>query len=150
MARLLALDIGEKRIGVAISDETCTLARPLQVIERGRRADEIETLRSLLTRYQVETVIVGYPRSLSGAEGPQALQVKRYVERLSATLPVRVIWWDERYSTREATERLRAGGRRPADKGQIDAAAAAVILQDYLDARATMVHRRGAEHAEGY
>jgi putative Holliday junction resolvase len=81
-------------------------------------------------------VIAGYPRSWSGVEGPQAQRVRRYVEALAAALPVPVEMWDEQYTTVEAIERLRESNRRRLrDKGQLDAAAAAVILQDYLDAR---------------
>ncbi len=134
MPRVLALDVGERRIGVAISDETRTLARPLKTIVRGSLEDDLKELTSLLSEYKVDEFVVGYPRSLAGGAGPQALLVKHYAEQLAAALPVDIILWDERYSTVEATERLMAAGRRRrGDKGQIDAAAAAVILQDYLD-----------------
>lgn len=135
MTRILAWDVGEKRIGVAVSDELRMLARPVNAIVRGSLESDIRALGSLLTEYKTDTLVVGYPRSLSGQEGPQALRVKQYAEQLAAALPVTVILWDERYSTLEAADRLAAAGRRrPGDKGQIDSAAAAVILQDYLDA----------------
>ncbi len=139
MNRLLALDVGEKRIGVAVSDEMHVLARPVGAIARASFERDVEALGRVLAQYQVETIIAGYPRSLSGEEGPQALRVRHYVERLAAALPVKVIFWDEQFSTVEATERLIAAKRRRraerGDKGQIDAAAAAVILQDYLDSK---------------
>ena len=138
MGRILALDIGEKRIGVAVSDELRVLARPLKAILRAGLAVEVEVLAGLLSEYSVDILVVGYPRSLSGEEGPQARRVKRYAEKLATALPVPMVLWDERYSTAEALDRLAAAGRRPRgardNKGQVDAAAAAVILQDYLDA----------------
>jgi len=136
MSRILALDIGEKRIGVAVSDQTRTLARPVQAIVRASLDSDIQALADLLAHYNVDTLVIGYPLSLSGEEGPQAVRVKRYAERLTAKLPITVTLWDERYSTLEATEKLVAAGRRrQGDKGQVDAAAAAVILQGYLDSR---------------
>ena len=135
MARTLALDIGEKRIGVAVGDETGTLARPLTTIMRASKRQDFERIAKLVTEQSAERVVAGYPQSLSGDEGPQAQRVRRYVEALATTLPVPVELWDERYTTVEATDRLHeANRRRPRDRGQLDAAAAAVILQDYLDA----------------
>jgi putative Holliday junction resolvase len=135
MGRKLALDIGDKRIGVAVSDETGTLAHPLTTITRASKRQDFERIARLAAEQGVECVVAGYPRSLSGDEGPQAQRVRRYVEALAATLPVPVELWDERYTTVEATERLiDAKRRRPRDRGQLDAAAAAIILQDYLDA----------------
>ncbi len=135
MGRTLALDIGEKRIGVAVGDETGTLARPLTTITRASKRQDFERIAKLAAEHSAERVIAGYPRSLSGDEGPQAQRVRRYVEALAATLPVPVELWDERFSTVEATDRLHeAKRRRFRDRGQLDAAAAAIILQDYLDA----------------
>ena len=139
MSRILALDVGEKRIGVAVSDELHMLARPLKTIIHSDLAGDVSALTALLTQYAVETLVVGFPRSLSGEEGPQALRVKRYARGLATALPVPIVLWDERYSTVQAVEYLAEAGRRRrdarGDKGQIDAAAAAVILQDYLDAQ---------------
>ena len=138
MGRLLALDIGEKRIGVAVCDESGTLARPLTTIRRASKREDFERIARLAEEYQAERIIAGYPRSLSGDEGPQARRVRRYVEALAAALPVPVELWDERYTTVEASERLleaKPGRRSPRDRGQLDAAAAAIILQGYLDAR---------------
>jgi putative Holliday junction resolvase len=136
MGRILALDVGARRIGVAVSDETGTLAWPLMTFTRASKREDFERIARLVIEQGAERVIAGYPRSLSGDEGPQAQHVRRYIKSLSATLPVPVELWDERYTTVEATERLRdANRRRPRDRGQLDAAAAAVILQDYLDAQ---------------
>ena len=136
MGRILALDVGEKRIGVAVCDETATLARPLMAITRASRREDFGRIAQLAAEQGAERIVAGYPRSLSGAEGPQAQRVRRYVEALAQGLSVPVELWDERYTTVVATERLHdAGPRRRRDRGQLDAAAAAVLLQDYLDAR---------------
>lgn len=145
MGRLLALDIGEKRIGVAVCDESGTLARPLTTIRRASKREDFERIARLAEEYQAERIIAGYPRSLSGDEGPQARRVRRYVEALAAALPVPVELWDERYTTVEASERLleaKPGRRSPRDRGQLDAAAAAIILQGYLDARPSASRHR--------
>jgi putative Holliday junction resolvase len=137
MGRMLALDLGEKRIGVAVCDETETLARPLTTITRASRREDMERIARLVTEQSAVRLIAGYPRSLSGDEGPQAQRVRRYAQALAATLPVPVELWDERYTTVEASERLleaKPGRRKTRDRGQLDAAAAAIILQDYLDA----------------
>ncbi|MBN1887942.1 MAG: Holliday junction resolvase RuvX [Thermoflexales bacterium] len=137
MSRILALDVGEKRIGVAVSDELHILARPLKTLAHSSLAGDVSALAVLLAEYAVETLVVGFPCSLSGEEGPQALRVKRYARKLAAALPVPVVLWDERYSTIQAVQRLAEAGRRRrdarGDKGQVDAAAAAIILQGYLD-----------------
>ncbi len=135
MGRILALDIGEKRIGTAVSDETGTLARPLTTITRGAKRDDFERIAQLVDQQQAERVVAGYPLSLSGSEGPQARRVRRYAQALASRLPVPLELWDERYTTVEAVERLRdSKRRRPGDRGQLDAAAAAILLQDYLEA----------------
>ncbi len=135
MGRILALDIGEKRIGVAVSDETGILARPLTTITRGARRDDFERIAQLVAQQQAERVVAGYPLSLSGDEGPQARRVRRYARALASLLLVPLELWDERYTTVEATQRLHdSNRRRRADRGQLDAAAAAILLQDYLEA----------------
>jgi putative Holliday junction resolvase len=137
MGRMLALDVGERRIGVAVSDETGTLARPLTFITRASRREDFERIARLVAEQNAERVIAGYPRSLSGGEGPQAQRVRRYVQALAAVLPVPVELWDERYTTVEASERLleaRPNRRKSRDRGRLDAAAAAVILEDYVEA----------------
>jgi putative Holliday junction resolvase len=111
------------------------LARPLATISRASKREDFECIARLVAELEAERVVAGYPRSLSGDEGLQAQRVRRYVEALAATLPVPVELWDERLTTFEAQERLVAAGRRrPRDRGQLDAAAATIILQDYLDA----------------
>jgi putative Holliday junction resolvase len=135
---LLALDVGEKRIGVAISDATQTLARPLMTLRRASKREDFEAIAQLIAIHDVQRVIVGMPWTLRGEEGAQARRVRRYAEALSATIAAPIAFQDERLSSVEAERRLASGSRRRSrDKGELDAAAAAVILQDYLNRQKT-------------
>ena len=132
--RVLALDVGEKRIGVAISDLSQTLARSLQVIQRSSRQEDFAAVARLTEEYEAEKVVVGYPRSLDGMAGAQARRVERYAADLAKALTVPVVLWDERFSTVSAERLMRqAGLRGDKRRERVDAVAAAVILQDYLD-----------------
>ena len=134
--RVLALDVGDKRVGVAISDPSQVLARSLQVIQRGSRQEDFAAVALLVEEYEVVRVVVGYPRSLDGTAGEQANKVERYAARLTESLTVPVLLWDERFSTVSAERLMREAGLRGKKKRErIDAVAAAVILQDYLDSR---------------
>jgi putative Holliday junction resolvase len=129
--RVLALDVGERRIGVAVSDPTGTLATPHGVIHRRSKVQDFAAVARLVAELQAERVVVGLPLSLSGDVGPQARRVMRYAQALAQALPVPVELHDERYSTVTADELLAEGGRKRR-RTPIDAAAAAVILQEYL------------------
>ena len=137
MARLLALDIGEKHIGVAICDESQMLARPLTTIVRASKREDFEAIAQLMAAHAVSRLVVGLPRTLRGVEGPQAGRVRRYAEALSASIGVPITFQDERYTTVEAEAQLAAVPRRRRSKGDVDAVAAAFILQDYLNQKAT-------------
>lgn len=134
MGRLLGLDIGERRIGVAVCDETRTLARPLLTLTRASKREDFARILMLCREHQIDQIIAGLPRTLRGDEGRQAQRVRRYADELSAAIDVPVEFWDERYSSVEAQERLAASNRKARAKGDIDAAAAAIILQEYIDA----------------
>jgi putative Holliday junction resolvase len=134
--RVLALDLGERRIGVAISDPTHTLARSLCVLERRSRQEDFAAIAELVREHEVELVVVGHPRSLDGTIGPQARRVERYADTLAKTLPVPLIFWDERLSTCIAEQLMIEAGRTARKRRKrVDAVAAAVILQNYLDAQ---------------
>lgn len=137
--RILALDVGERRIGVAVSDPTGTLARPLKALARGSREEDMAAIAALVAAEGAELVVVGRPLSLDGSEGPQARRIARYAEALTTHLSVPVVLWDERYTTAEAEEILRRRTekqrRYARAAGGLDAIAAAVILQSYLDSR---------------
>ena len=131
--RVMALDVGERRIGVAASDPTGTLATPHSVIHRRSKAEDFATVARLVAELDVVRVVVGLPLSLNGEVGPQARRVTRYAEALAETLNVPLEFHDERYSTVTADTMLIEGGRKR--RTPIDAAAAAVILQDYLESQ---------------
>ena len=135
--RILALDMGERRVGIAVSDPTGTIARPLRTLVRGSREEDFAAITALVAEHDVELVVVGQPLSLDGAEGPQARRVARYAEALAARLPVPVVAWDERFTTVAAEEILRQNRRKKKrqarTRGEVDSIAAAVILQGYLD-----------------
>jgi len=132
--RIAALDYGSRRIGVAVADvETCmAFARPA-VQTSGVEAD-VEGLARMLAREGVSRVVVGLPALPSGDEGEQAARTRAFGERLERH-GLEVVYWDERLSSWQASSDLAAAGRRPARaSGELDSAAARVILQDYLDA----------------
>jgi putative Holliday junction resolvase len=140
--RIVGLDIGERRIGVAISDATATLARPVAVLTRGRSdadalrlvADEIARLAS--EEDGVASVVVGLPRRLDGTANEMTPRVQAFAEQLRAASGLPVVLQDERLSSREAESRLAVREKDwRARKKKLDAAAAAIILQDYLDSR---------------
>lgn len=131
---ILALDVGEARIGVALSDPSATLATPRGVIRRHSNAQALAAVARLVAETAAELVVVGLPLSLDGGLYEQARRVQRFGERLRSQVGVPVVYQDERLSTVTAAEALRAAGVRPERiKERIDAAAAAVILQNYLD-----------------
>ncbi len=134
MGRVLALDVGEKRVGVALCDETQTLARPLLTLKRASKNEDFARLMAVCREHAIERIIVGLPRTLHGEEGPQARRVRRYAAELQAALNLPIDFWDERFSSVDAQERLASASRRLRARGEIDAAAAAIILQEYLDA----------------
>ncbi len=132
IGRFLGLDIGERRIGVAVSDELGTIASPVGMIRRD--SDVAAEVRDLIVEYDVVRVVAGLPIGLSGREGPQAQAVRAFVDDLAAALEVPVEFYDERLSTAVAERSLIAGGTRRAKRREkVDAVAAAVILQGYLD-----------------
>ena len=134
--RVLALDVGDRRIGVALSDPTGLIATPLTAFQRGTEAEDIDAVLALVSEHDVELILVGMPLTLAGQVGPQARRVDHFVRTLSGQTAVTVTAVDERYSTVEAEKRMReAGGRPSLDRARVDAAAAAVVLQGYLDAR---------------
>ena len=136
VGRCLALDVGERRTGVAVGER---LARPLLTLKRRSKVEDWQAIARLVREHQADTLVVGKPLNMDGSEGFAAQRVQRYAERLVAALAemelvVQLEFWDERLSAVEAQEMLRAGSGK--GRTGIDAAAAAVILQGYLDHRA--------------
>lgn len=139
MSRYLALDVGERRIGVAVSDASGTLARPLTTLIRASKAADYSRIAGLVRQHGAEALVVGHPLNDDDTAGPQALRVERYAAALAEALRAEdlalpILLWDEHGSTGRASEALGIAGRKGRDQRErLDAAAAAVILQDYLD-----------------
>jgi putative Holliday junction resolvase len=135
--RILGLDVGERRIGVAVADESVRVALPVAVVERREPPADLDAIARLVQEQGAEAVVIGLPISLNGSLGPQAQTVKAFGQELSARLALPIEYWDERLSTVEAERRLADAGRRgPKAKAKRDAAAAAIVLQSYLDSQA--------------
>lgn len=134
--RVLALDFGERRIGVALSDPTRMLASPLTTLTSGRGGSIVGEVLRLAAENDVGEIVVGMPVSLSGRRGPQANRVIRFADALRRATDIPVLSADERYSTVQAERSLRESGVKPTKaRSRVDAAAAAVILQSYLDSK---------------
>jgi len=130
----MGLDIGEKRIGVALSDPLGIMASALTVIERTTDDAAIKQIVELARQNDVERIVIGLPRSLDGSLGKQAQTVQAFIELLKSHTELPVITWDERFSTVAAEKTLlEAGMKRDKRKRHRDAVAAAFILQGYLD-----------------
>jgi len=131
----MALDVGDSRIGVALSDPLEMLASPLVIIKRLNEASDVLSIVKLVNEHQVGKLLVGLPLSLSGETGTQAQKVKAFADRLASSLPIPLEMVDERFSTVTAREYMRETGKKKGrfKKKHDDAMAAAVILQSYLD-----------------
>lgn len=134
MAILLGLDIGDTRIGVAISDALGVAAHPLCTLTRKNRQVDLIVISDLVSIHEVERVIIGLPISLDGTIGPQAEKVQKFAKRLEQAIDVPIEFQDERFTTAEAEEILRELNKDAREqKGLIDEVAAVLILKDYLN-----------------
>jgi putative Holliday junction resolvase len=135
--RILALDHGAKRIGVACSDETAAIAQPLEFIPAEPAAKFLDRLKQIVKERQVGELVVGLPRNMNGTYGPAAESARAFAAMLRETLGIPVKTWDERLTSVQANRFLiEAGMRRDARKTKVDQSAAAILLQSYLDAAA--------------
>lgn len=136
--RILALDVGDKRIGVALSDPTGVLATPYSVYPRRAMQKDIEAILRLAVEQRAEALLVGIPVSVDGTINDQARRVRRFHDALAAQAAVPVLTYNERFSSVEADQRMLAAGMSlERQKAFRDAVAAAVFLQWYLDAQRT-------------
>ena len=136
--RVLGLDVGTHRIGVALSDETGLIASPLTYLNVGKNIEGVlGEVATLCSEHQVTTVVVGLPLSLGGGEGGSSVRrAKKMGELLETTMDLRVVYWDERFTTMEAERLLVAADvRRKSRRDVVDKVAAALILQGYLDSK---------------
>jgi putative Holliday junction resolvase len=132
--RILALDHGTVRVGVAVSDELKMIATPLEFIPAEPFAGVLERLRQLIREKEVELVLVGLPRNMDGSYGPAALKVQEFVAALRDAVAVPIKTWDERLTSAQANRFLIQGNvRREQRKQKVDKMAAAILLQSFLD-----------------
>jgi putative Holliday junction resolvase len=133
--RVLALDVGGRRIGVALSDPTRVLASPLTTLRAEPRARVLAEIAALVQRHEVAEIVVGLPLTLSGEIGPQAQLVQEFARQLQQELSVPLHLLDERLTTVAAERMMMDLGMKPEQrKARIDEVAASIILQDFLDA----------------
>jgi len=132
-SRILGIDYGDARIGVAISDPTRTIARPLEVIEPGK-VDPVERIAEIAKEYDVKLVILGLPKLMSGEEGEMAAKVREFMQKLKDRTDLEIRLVDERFTSKIAERELRKRKVKPSwEKKKVDLYAASLLLQEYLD-----------------
>ena len=133
-ARLLGIDLGEKTIGLALSDVSRSIATPLETIRRSKFTPDAERIRALAVRHEVGALVVGLPLNMDGSEGPRVQATRAFVRNLKPLLGLPVVFWDERLSTAAVTRTLLDADASRARRGElVDKMAAAYILQGALD-----------------
>jgi len=136
--RVLGLDVGSKRIGIAVSDPLGVTAQGLATLQRQNKRLDFEKLETLAREYSVAEVVVGFPLRMSGAEGTQAEKMRRFADELHARLHIPVHLWDERLTSAEANRLLRETDMSIQRRGQVvDQMAAVLILQSWMDGRSS-------------
>lgn len=134
--RILAIDHGTRRIGIAVSDELKTIAQPLEFVPAEPFGAFVTRLREIIADKAVELILVGMPRNMDGTYGPAAEKVRQFVDALKEQVAVPIRTWDERLTTAQANRFLiEADVRRRDRKQKVDQTAAAILLQSYLDSR---------------
>jgi putative Holliday junction resolvase len=139
--RVLALDVGKKRIGLAVSDELGLTAQGIETLVRSRIRDDLAALDRVALEWNVKTLLVGKPLHMSGSESPQSEYTREFAERLARHLNLPLVYWDERLSSREAERLLREGGASVGQTRQaVDRLSAILILESYLGFRQNENH----------
>ncbi|HHV17612.1 MAG TPA: Holliday junction resolvase RuvX [Thermoanaerobacterales bacterium] len=141
--RILGLDVGEKKIGVAISDELGLIAQGIDVIKRSNDGKDMDIICEIVSKYKVRKIVIGLPKNMNGTLGPSSKAVKDYATKLQNTIEIETDFWDERLTT-VAAERtlLEADVSRKKRKEVIDKLAAVLILQSYLDFKSRVDSRK--------
>ena len=136
MKRVLGIDYGKARIGVAVSDELQMLAHPAETISVARTPDSLGRIAVIAREKNVERIVVGLPRHMNGSMGESAEEAQAFAEKLRGIVPCEVLTWDERLSTVAAHRAMREAGKSTRQtRGYIDQVAAQLLLQSYLDSR---------------
>ncbi len=131
--RLLGIDHGDSRIGLAISDELGSFAHPYRTLQSSAKV--MDEIRTIVEREQISGIVIGLPKNMDGTLGPSAAKAKSFGEQLAQVIPTtNILFWDERLTTREAQRALHAAGKNTKQsKKMIDQVAAQILLQNYLD-----------------
>lgn len=134
MSRSLGIDFGTRRIGLALSDPTGTLATPLPFLENSTPEEVTKNLKDLVENHGVETIVVGMPRNMDGTYGPSAEKVRNFISQTQPHLAAKVVTIDERLTTAQASRELSQIGLNQKDlRKKVDSSSAALILQQFLD-----------------
>jgi len=132
--RILALDHGTKRIGIALSDELKMIAQPMEFVLTEPFTDFVKRLKEIIREKEVELILIGMPRNMDGSYGPAALKVQEFIAVLKDLVAIPIKTWDERLTSAQAQRFLIQGGvRRQERKEKVDKMAASILLQSYLD-----------------
>jgi conserved hypothetical protein TIGR00250 len=139
--RTIGLDVGDKTIGVAISDPSGLIAQGIKTIKRSNLDDDIQEINKIINSFKAEEIVVGFPKNMNGTIGPQGQKVINFVEILKKEIDLPILLWDERLTTVEANRMLIEGAdmRRDKRKKVIDKLAATIILQGYLDHKRKLI-----------
>ncbi len=132
MKRILALDIGEKKVGVAISDPFKLFAQSLEVLNIRGKADLVDKIKKYLTNYNIEKIVIGNPLTKDGSESLFSKKIREIAKLISSHYNMETILWDERFSSEEATRYIQKAGKKYI-KRHIDKVSAQIILQSYLE-----------------
>lgn len=134
--RILALDVGRKRIGLAVSDELAITAQGIDTLQRTRIREDLDALKAIASRWNVTLLLIGRPLHMSGSESRQSEYTQEFAERLKEHLALPVVYWDERLTSVEAERLLRDAGASLEDKKKsVDRLAATLLLESYLENR---------------
>jgi putative Holliday junction resolvase len=133
MLRILAIDFGERRIGLALSDPLGITAQGLPTIDTRQTKDVFGFIRNLVSEKKVDRLVVGMPRNMNGTIGPKGEKVKRFMQKLARKTEVDIVAWDERLTSVQSLRSMRAMGTKQKKKEVVDRISATLILQSYLD-----------------
>ena len=149
MKRILGVDVGQKRIGLALSDPMGITAGGLGVLERTGTEQAVKAIADLCIKHEVQTIVVGLPLTLRGTKGPQAQRVQSFADKLQAAAGVPIAMVDERFTTAQGERALmQTGAKRKQRDAVIDQVAAQLILQSYLDQQRPLLDRQRSFDAE--
>ncbi|MCE2510150.1 MAG: Holliday junction resolvase RuvX [Alphaproteobacteria bacterium] len=143
-ACLIGLDVGEKTIGIAFSDPSCTIATPYETLQRSKFRDDVEKLKAHIASHHVGGIVVGLPINMNGTEGPRCQSTRAFADNLLQVIDLPLVFWDERLSTAAVTRTLlEADLSRKRRREVVDKLAAAYILQGLLDSYAALKKEAG-------